>query len=154
MIYLLDLNYTLVDKGKDAPRIRPMELQIELETYRQWLIDMLKGKYVILTTARMQKYEIFTLNRIYTKTNWLPNESFFSIFRHLPHIKKEWILKWRIFPKHGNNPEQFFAIESNPKTRAMYTKYGIKSAPAIDDFGNRISIQDFDKIVCLYGRRK
>lgn len=32
MIYLLDLNYTLVDKGKDAPRIRPMELQIELET--------------------------------------------------------------------------------------------------------------------------
>ena len=97
MIYLLDLNYTLVDKEKDAPRIRPMELQIELETYRQWLIDMLKGKYVILTTARMQKYEIFTLNRIYTKTNWLPNESFFSIFRHLPHIKKEWILKWRIF---------------------------------------------------------
>lgn len=88
MIYLLDLNYTLVDKGKDAPRIRPMELQIELETYRQWLIDMLKGKYVILTTARMQKYEIFTLNRIYTKTNWLPNESFFSIFRHLPHIKR------------------------------------------------------------------
>lgn len=154
MIYLLDLNYALVDKEKDAPRIRPMELQIELETYRQWLIDMLKGKYVILTTARMQKYEIFTLNRIYTKTNWLPNESFFSIFRHLPHIKKEWILKWRIFPKHGNNPEQFFAIESNPKTRAMYAKYGIKSAPAIDDFGNRISIQDFDKIVCLYGRRK
>lgn len=154
MIYLLDLNYTLVDKEKGAPRIRPMELQIELETYRQWLIDMLKGKYVILTTARMQKYEIFTLNRIYTKTNWLPNESFFSIFRHLPHIKKEWILKWRIFPKHGNNPEQFFAIESNPQTRAMYAKYGIKSAPAIDDFGNKISIQDFDKIVCLYGRRK
>lgn len=140
MIYLLDLNYTLVDKEKDAPRICPMELQIELETYRQWLIDMLKGKYVILTTARMQKYEIFTLNQIYTKTNWLPNESFFSIFRHLPHIKKEWILKWRIFPKHGNNPEQFFAIESNPQTRAMYAKYGIKSAPAIDDFGNRISI--------------
>lgn len=154
MIYLLDLNYTLVDKEKDAPRTRPMELQIELETYRQWLIDMLKGKYVILTTARMQKYEIFTLNRIYTKTNWLPNESFFSIFRHLPHIKKEWILKWRIFPKHGNNPEQFFAIESNPQTRAMYAKYGIKSAPAIDDFGNRILIQDFDKVVCLYGRRK
>lgn len=51
MIYLLDLNYTLVNKEKDAPRIRPMELQIELETYRQWLIDMLKGKYVILTTA-------------------------------------------------------------------------------------------------------
>ena len=120
MIYLLDLNYTLVDKEKDAPRIRPMELQIELETYRQWLIDMLKGKYVILTTARMQKYEIFTLNRIYTKTNWLPNESFFSIFRHLPHIKKEWILKWRIFPKHGNNPEQFFAIESNPKPLLFY----------------------------------
>lgn len=66
--------------------------------------------------------------------------AFFSIFRHLPHIKKEWILKWRIFPKHGNNPEQFFAIESNPQTRAMYAKYGIKSAPAIDDFGNRISI--------------
>ena len=89
MIYLLDLNYTLVDKEKDAPRIRPMELQIELEAYRQWLIDMLKGKYVILTTARMQKYEIFTLNRIYTKTNWLPNESFFSIFRHKKGVDTE-----------------------------------------------------------------
>lgn len=77
MIYLLDLNYTLVDKEKDAPRIRPMELQIELETYRQWLIDMLKGKYVILTTARMQKYEIFTLNRITLRRIGCPMRAFF-----------------------------------------------------------------------------
>ena len=30
MIYLLDLNSTLVDNRKDAPRNGPMELQIEL----------------------------------------------------------------------------------------------------------------------------
>ena len=35
MKYLLDLNQTLVDREKDAPRIRPFELQIECETYRQ-----------------------------------------------------------------------------------------------------------------------
>lgn len=31
------------------------------------------------------------------------------------------------FPKHGKNGADFFGIESNPKTRAMYEKYDIES---------------------------
>ncbi len=138
MIYLLDLNYTLVDKEKDAPRIRPMELQIELETYRQWLIDMLRGHYVILITARPVKYKWQTLERIEALTGFKPNEAYFAEIRSYPHVKKEHLLRSYVLPKY--NPLGLFAIESNPKTRAMYAKYGIKSAPAIDDFGNRISI--------------
>ena len=51
MKYLLDLNQTLVDREKGAPRIRPFELQIECETYRQWLVEILRDSYVILITA-------------------------------------------------------------------------------------------------------
>lgn len=43
-----------------------------------------------------------------------------------PKIKEDLLLRY-IFPKHGRNGEDFFGIESNPKTRAMYGKYGILS---------------------------
>ena len=43
MKYLLDLNQTLVDREKDAPRIRPFERQIECEAYRQWLVEILQN---------------------------------------------------------------------------------------------------------------
>lgn len=45
MKYLLDLNQTLVDREKNAPRIPPFELQIERETYRQWLVEILLNSY-------------------------------------------------------------------------------------------------------------
>lgn len=57
MKYLLDLNQTLVDREKNAPRIRPFELQIERETYRQWLVEILRNSYVILITARPRKIQ-------------------------------------------------------------------------------------------------
>lgn len=57
MKYLLDLNQTLVDREKDASRIRPFELQIERETYRQWLVEILCDSYVVLITARPVKYK-------------------------------------------------------------------------------------------------
>ncbi|MGB1127627.1 MAG: hypothetical protein ACPG3X_04575 [Opitutales bacterium] len=44
VIYLLDLNYTLVansPKRRDPP-IRPFIRQIEQEAYRQWLIELLR----------------------------------------------------------------------------------------------------------------
>ena len=69
MKYLLDLNQTLVDREKDAPRIRPFELQIECETYRQWLVELLRNEYVILMTARPHEYKWATLERIEALTN-------------------------------------------------------------------------------------
>ncbi len=127
MKYLLDLNQTLVDREKNAPRIRPFELQVERETYRQWLVEILLNSYVILITARPVKYKQMTLERILALTNWQPQEAYFAeISASPPEIKEDLLLRY-IFPKHGKNGADFFGIESNPKTRAMYGKYDIES---------------------------
>lgn len=97
MKYLLDLNQTLVDREKDAPRIRPFELQIECETYRQWLVEILLNSYVILITARPVKYKQMTLARILALTNWQPQEAYFAEIKTLPHLKKEDISCANIF---------------------------------------------------------
>ena len=138
MKYLLDLNQTLVDREKDAPRIRPFELQIERETYRQWLVEILRNRYVILITARPVKYKQMTLERILALTNWQPQEAYFAEIKNYPHVKKEHLLIKYILPKHPAS--ELFGIESNPKTRAVYLRYGIESRPVIDENGNRISL--------------
>ena len=140
MKYLLDLNQTLVDREKDAPRIRPFELQIECETYRQWLVELLRNEYVILMTARPHKYKWATLERIEVLTNWQPQEAYFAeISATPPEIKKDLLLRY-IFPKHGKNSADFFGIESNLKTRAMYERYGIKSLSE-KDFRNIVNLR-------------
>ena len=132
MKYLLDLNQTLVDREKNAPRIRPFELQIERETYRQWLVEILRNSYVILITARPVKYKQMTLARILALTNWQPQEAYFAeISATPPEIKEDLLLRY-IFPKHGRNGKDYFGIESNPKTRAMYKRYDIYSVKAED----------------------
>lgn len=150
MKILLDLNQTLVDRAKDAPRVRPFELQIESETYRQWLVDILKNEYVILITARPEKYKRMTLAKIEALTGWQAQEAFFAEIRSYPHVKKEHLLRKYILPRVGK--DEFFGIESNPKTRAMYARYGIDSAPAITNDGEKIfidynPIQDGEELV-------
>ncbi len=129
MKYLVDLNYTLVGNSPKwgEPRITPFSRQIELETYRQWLVNFLRDKYAILITARPIRYKEQTLARIFSQTNWQPKEAYFAeISAPPPEIKEDLLLRY-IFPKHGKNSADFFGIESNPKTRAMYGKYGIPS---------------------------
>lgn len=129
MKYLVDLNYTLVGNSPKwgEPRITPFSRQIEQETYRQWLVDFLRDKYAILITARPNRYKEQTLARIFSQTNWQPQEAYFAeISAPPPEIKEDLLLRY-IFPKHGKNGEDFFGIESNPKTRAMYGKYGVPS---------------------------
>lgn len=129
MKYLVDLNYTLVGNSPKwgEPRITPFSRQIELETYRQWLVNFLRDKYAILITARPIRYKEQTLARIFSQTNWQPKEAYFAeIAATPPEIKEDLLLRY-IFPKHGKNGADFFGIESNPKTRAMYGKYGIPS---------------------------
>ena len=128
-IALVDLNYTLVENSPKwgAPKIYPFIRQIEHETYRQWLVDFLRDKYAILITARPIRYKEQTLARIFSQTNWQPQESYFAGISATPHEIKEDLLLRYIFPKHGKNGADFFGIESNPKTRAMYEKYAITS---------------------------
>ncbi len=129
MKYLVDLNYTLVGNSPKwgEPRITPFSRQIELETYRQWLVNFLRDKYAILITARPIRYKEQTLARIFSQTNWQPKEAYFAEISAPPSEIKEDLLLRYIFPKHGKNSADFFGIESNPKTRAMYGKYGIPS---------------------------
>ena len=134
MKYLVDLNYTLVSNSPKwgEPRITPFSRQIELETYRQWLVNFLHDKYVILITARPIRYKEQTLARIFSQTNWQPQEAYFAeISATPPEIKEDLLLRY-IFPKHGRNGEDYFGIESNPKTRAAYGKYGILSQSQAD----------------------
>lgn len=133
-IALIDLNYTLVENSPKwgAPKIYPFIRQIEQETYRQWLVDFLRDKYAILITARPQKYREATLERIKLLTDWQPQEAYFAeISATPPDIKEDLLLRY-IFPKHGRNGEDYFGIESNPKTRAMYLCYNIESLRAED----------------------
>lgn len=133
-IALVDLNYTLVENSPKwgAPKIYPFIRQIEQETYRQWLVDFLRDKYAILITARPQKYREATLERIKLLTGWQPQEAYFAEISAPPPEIKEHLLLNYIFPKHGRNGDDFFGIESNPKTRAMYLRYSIESLRAED----------------------
>ena len=138
-IALVDLNYTLVENSPKwgAPKIYPFIRQIEEETYRQWLVDFLRDKYAILITARPQKYREATLERIKLLTDWQPQEAYFAeISATPPEIKEDLLLRY-IFPKHGRNGKDYFGIESNPKTRAMYLCYNIESLRA-EDFKTKI----------------
>ena len=138
-IALVDLNYTLVENSPKwgSPKIYPFIRQIEQETYRQWLVDFLRDKYAVLITARPQKYREATLERIKLLTDWQPQEAYFAeISATPPDIKEDLLLRY-IFPKHGRNGEDYFGIESNPKTRAMYLCYNIESLRA-EDFKTKI----------------
>lgn len=134
MKYLVDLNYTLVGNSPKwgEPRITPFSRQIEQETYRQWLVEFLRDKYAILITARPIRYKEQTLERIFKQTAWEPQEAYFAeISAPPPEIKEDLLLRY-IFPKHGKNSADFFGIESNPKTRAMYGRYGILNQSQAD----------------------
>lgn len=138
-IALVDLNYTLVENSPKwgAPKIYPFIRQIEQETYRQWLVDFLRDKYAILITARPIRYKEQTLARIFSQTNWQPQEAYFAeISATPPEIKEDLLLRY-VFPKHGRNGKDYFGIESNPKTRAMYLCYIIESLRA-EDFKTKI----------------
>ena len=80
MKYLVDLNYTLVGNSPKwgESRITPFSRQIEQETYRQWVVDFLRDKYAILITARPIRYKEQTLARIFSQTNWQPQEAYFA----------------------------------------------------------------------------
>lgn len=127
MIYLLDLNFTLV--GNSAPhgtRQEPMSKRMKTEIYRQWLVEMLRPHQVILITARPDNWKEPTLARIKELTGWEPMDAYFDdgVIRTPPAIKRH-ILIDLIFPKYGRG--EYYGIESNPKTRAVYAAFGIPS---------------------------
>lgn len=128
MNVLLDLNYTLVvnsaltfdfKRGPDIPR----------ETYRDWLVALLREHTVILVTVRLESLRAATLAGIQAKTNWQPDAAFFKpdARRYMPAPDwKRLVLFDYVLPRYGVD-QPYLALESNAETRAMYTSCGVKS---------------------------
>lgn len=128
-IILLDLNYTLVSNQQATRMLRPFSLRMAREEYREDLIDAIQGNYVVIITARPEYQKQNTLANIWQKMKWCPAESYFNDINAEPPVFKESALRRFVFPKHGSSGSQYLAIESNPRTRAMYAKYGINAVP-------------------------
>ena len=123
-IILLDLNYTLVSNSPNC--YGPYPKRIYQQKYEQELLDMIEDNYVILITARPEKYKEETLAHIKKLTGWGPDESYWNRNMTPPEIKQYWLTN-KIFPEHGTDTSKYYAIESNANTRRMYTRNGIKS---------------------------
>ncbi len=122
---LLDLNFTLV--GNSDQKLSPFIRQIEAETYRVDLIERLRdmGARVILVTARPADYAKATLHSIESKTGWHPDAAYFNDLNLPPPALKEAILRDRLLPHY--EVADLFAVESNPRTRGVYARYGVRS---------------------------
>ncbi len=141
-ICLLDLNYTLVGNQQETRMLRPFTKRMQHEEYRGDLIEAVRSDYVIIITARPDYQMKATMENILRKTGWQPEEYYFNDFNAEPPVFKESALKRFVFPKHGMNPIQFYAVESNPRTRTMYRRYGIEAAPYEKFIGNAESYHE------------
>ena len=128
-ICLLDLNYTLVGNQQETRLIRPFTRRLMFEDYRQDLINAIKDDYVIIVTARPKYQMQQTMENLRRKTGWQPAEWYFNDIDAEPPEFKESALRRFIFPRHGQDGALYYAVESNPKTRAMYARHGIQAAP-------------------------
>mgnify|MGYP001014119411 CR=1 FL=1 len=130
MIILLDLNYTLVANSPKRGTTPPqMAVRLRTERYRQWLVELVRPHHVILITARPRRWREATLERIHEMTGWQPQEAFFAERGPggPPGIKQR-ILLAHVFPQHGHDAD-YLALESNPRTRAMYARQGVQAVP-------------------------
>lgn len=126
---LLDLNYTLAIC--DFEDKRPLARRIPTEEYRGWIVDLCKSvdATVILTTARPENWAMPTLERIADQLDgWSPDAVAFAQVGGMPPVKKEHNLK-RIIEDFGQPQSDWIGFESNPRTRGVYTRYGIYSLP-------------------------
>lgn len=128
-ICLLDLNYTLVGNQKETRTLRPFWRRMAYEEYRKDLIDAIKDDYVIIITARPNYQQEQTMQNVWKKTGWKPDEMYFNDLDADPPTFKESALRRWVFPRHGNNGTDYYAVESNPKTREMYYRYDIEAKP-------------------------
>ena len=127
-VVLLDLNYTLIADQQVSKYLRPIERRVELEQYRLDLVEALAGYRVILLTARPERQKAATLAAIARRIPQLILErAYFNTHDEQPPAAKLRMLQTFILPT-GIDPASCFAVESNPKTRAMYAARGIRSA--------------------------
>lgn len=128
-ICLLDLNFTLVSNQAETRYLRPFAKRMEHEEYRTDLIEAVRRDYVIIITARPDFLMRQTMENVFKKTGWKPDEVYFNDIDAQPSVFKESALKRFVFPKHGSGTLRIYAVESNPRTRSMYKRCGIEANP-------------------------
>ncbi|MDO5832853.1 MAG: zinc ribbon domain-containing protein, partial [Methanobrevibacter sp.] len=124
-IILLDLNYTLIANSWQI-RYDRLPQKIYNRKYEDRLVELIKDNYIILITASPYYTSFDSLKHIEEHTDLKIDESYWN-FGKRPHELKRYWLEKAVFPTHGDNPEKYLAIESNPKTREMYEKFGIEA---------------------------
>lgn len=129
-IILLDLNYTLIANSWAIRRDR-LPQKIYNRKYEHELVKLIKDNYIILITASPDYTSSESLKHIEENTDLKIDESYWNVGKRPPELKRYWLEK-AVLPKHGNDPNKYLAIESNPKTREMYKEFGIEARPKSD----------------------
>ena len=129
-IILLDLNYTLIANSWQI-RYDKLPKKIYNRKYEHKLVELIKDNYVILITASPYYTSYDSLKHIDENTDLKIAESYWNFGKRPPELKRYWLEK-AVLPTHGDNPEQYLAIESNPKTRRMYSEFNIEARPKSD----------------------
>jgi hypothetical protein len=133
LVILLDLNFTLVENSFMKRQQGPISYsaKIGLETYRRWLVDLVRGHTVLLCTVRHRRYKDQTLAHIEGMTGWRPEHAFFNpTDDYRGWVVKREYLDASILPMFGAVGERpYLAIESARDTRAMYASLGIPAYP-------------------------
>lgn len=132
---LLDLNSTFstnwrrvgVGRHTSADRIR------ELEQYRAWLADWLRGidSNVYLFTVRPVRTREATLETIAKRVSWKPDGAYFN---DTPYSGNEAdrvksMLLDQFLKDTGLETGELYAFESNSSARAMYKRRGVLCRP-------------------------
>lgn len=137
MYFLLDLNYTLVANSRSL-RGKGKVYRYSNEQYRVWLLDLLralKPDGIFIVTIRPEREKDLSLARISECCDgWQPDDSFFSTKQVTPPTWKQHACKELIFPKYGDDPSQYMAIESNVDTQKMYATLGIRGLKVFPSF--------------------
>ena len=118
----------MILKPKDDENL---DKKIKSQKYETDLIELIKDNYVILITASPYSTSYDSLKHIEENTDLKIAESYWNFGKRPPALKKYWLEK-AVLPSHGNNPNKYLAIESNPKTREMYAEFGIEARPKED----------------------
>jgi len=129
-IVLMDLNVALSSNFHDMKNYGFEDFVKNHEAYRSKTIDLLRPEFVVLITARDVKWGVHTLSRIWKTSQWTPNDALFNDTglsgQDAPLIKKTQMLN-KVYSRYGDNPKQYYAIESNKNTRDMYASLGIQA---------------------------
>lgn len=133
-IILLDLNYTLISNSW-AIRYDKLPQKIFNRKYEHELVDLIKDNYIILITASPYYTSYDSLKHIEENTDLKISESYWNFGKRPPELKRYWLEK-AVLPTHGDDPDKYLAIESNPITREMYAEFGIKARPKSDFIGD------------------